>query len=308
MQKRYPITTQKFNGKRFEDRGLDLDVLPELIAYKTLLIETAKALWRAKNPERQRLKRNFEENVKLKFYGLEPGSVAVPIERVYEVVDDALDFGHQPDELDEAAAIIDEAIKAGAEDRMLPTAFPKQALPLFEDLGKSLREDESIEFSPAPERGGSNVVYTLAVRKKLLSRLTEEYTDRVTIAGEVRRASLDGNRFAVRQDDGTTVEGRFQPEQEAKITEALHEHATCRVEVLGSGTFGPDGVLKRIDQVDHLVVRPLGDVIYDPDARPIWELVAELGKSIPEEEWEKLPKDASINLDSYLYGKEETQP
>lgn len=55
MHKRYPITTQTFNGKRFEDHGLDLDVLPELIAYKTLLVETAKALWRAKNPERQRV-------------------------------------------------------------------------------------------------------------------------------------------------------------------------------------------------------------------------------------------------------------
>jgi hypothetical protein len=89
MRTRYPITTQKFNGARFEDHGLDLDVLHELIAYKVLLIETAKSLWRAKNPNRQRLKKNFEESVRLKFYELEPGSVAVPIEREYEVADSA---------------------------------------------------------------------------------------------------------------------------------------------------------------------------------------------------------------------------
>ena len=308
MQPRYPITTQKFNGARFDDHGLDLDVLQELIAYKALLIETAKSLWRAKNPNRQRLKRNFEESVRLKFYELEPGSVAVPIEREYEVADSALPFAHQSDELDEAAGLIDEAIKAGAEDRMLPPEFPKSVLPLFENLGKSIREDESIEFLPPRERGGPSALYTHVVRRRLLARLVDEYSDRVNVIGEVRRASIDGNRFAVRQDDGVTIEGRFLPEQEAIITEALHEHSSCRVEISGKGTFGPDGFLKRIDEVDALVVRRLDEFSYDPSARPIWEIVEELGKSIPDTEWEKLPLDAAVNLDSYLYGDQEKQP
>ncbi|MGI9166202.1 MAG: hypothetical protein ACR2G5_07430 [Pyrinomonadaceae bacterium] len=158
--------------------------------------------------------------------------------------DQAFDFGHEPDELDEAAGMIDEAIQAGAEDRLLPAAFPKQVLPLFENLGKTLREDESMEFSPAPSRGGPTIVYTHVVRNKLLARITDEYTDRVTISGEVRRASIDGNRFTVRQDNGFIVEGRFKPEQEGTITEALHEHASCRVEIGGIGTFGSDGILK----------------------------------------------------------------
>lgn len=306
MRKRYPITTQTFNGKRFEDHGLDLDVLPELIAYKTLLVETAKALWRAKNPERQRLKKNFEDGLRLKFYELKDGSVAIPIEREYEVADQSLDFGREPDELDEAAVLIDEAIKAGAEDRMLPSSFPKFVLPLFESLGKSLREDESMEFSPQSQNGNEKIVYTHVVRNKLLARITSDYTDTVTIVGEVRRASIDGNRFSVRQDNGTTVEGRFQSEQEATITEALHEHASCRVEIVGRGTFDTDGELKRIDQVDGLIVRRLDQMTYDRSARPIWELVEELGKSIPEEEWAKLPTDASVNLDHYLYGEPES--
>jgi len=36
--------------------------------------------------------------------------------------------------------------------------------------------------------------------------------------------------------------------------------------------------------------------------RPIWELVVELGAQIPEEEWAKVPDDASINFKHYLYG------
>jgi len=36
--------------------------------------------------------------------------------------------------------------------------------------------------------------------------------------------------------------------------------------------------------------------------RPIWEIIVEIGTQIPEEEWAKVPDDASINYKHYLYG------
>lgn len=36
--------------------------------------------------------------------------------------------------------------------------------------------------------------------------------------------------------------------------------------------------------------------------RPIEELLSDLAKEIPQEEWDKLPKDLNDNLDHYLYG------
>ena len=36
--------------------------------------------------------------------------------------------------------------------------------------------------------------------------------------------------------------------------------------------------------------------------RPIWEIIVELGAQISEEEWAKVPDDASINYKHYLYG------
>jgi len=39
----------------------------------------------------------------------------------------------------------------------------------------------------------------------------------------------------------------------------------------------------------------------DLEQCPIWEIIAEIGKSVPEEEWVKIPADSSINLDHYLY-------
>lgn len=35
----------------------------------------------------------------------------------------------------------------------------------------------------------------------------------------------------------------------------------------------------------------------------LWEKLRAISRSIPESEWAKLPRDASVNLDKYLYGR-----
>ncbi len=44
---------------------------------------------------------------------------------------------------------------------------------------------------------------------------------------------------------------------------------------------------------------------FDPDATPIWEEFRRISESIPDEEWEKLPKDGSVRYKYYLYGIED---
>jgi hypothetical protein len=44
----------------------------------------------------------------------------------------------------------------------------------------------------------------------------------------------------------------------------------------------------------------------EPVKRPIWEIVAEIGDQISDEDWEKVPPDASINYKHYLYGAPKT--
>ncbi len=39
-----------------------------------------------------------------------------------------------------------------------------------------------------------------------------------------------------------------------------------------------------------------------PKRKPLWERAADLRKSIPDEEWEKLPADGARQLDHYIYG------
>ena len=41
------------------------------------------------------------------------------------------------------------------------------------------------------------------------------------------------------------------------------------------------------------------DFKYDPKARPIWEIAAEISAQIPDSEWVKVPTDLAKNFDKY---------
>ena len=45
--------------------------------------------------------------------------------------------------------------------------------------------------------------------------------------------------------------------------------------------------------------KPETQFLFNPDAQPIWELVAEISAQVPDEEWEKLPTDLARNFNQY---------
>src|SRR3990172_10310185 len=98
---RRELVVHTFKGGSFDDHGVDLDALPDLLAYKTLLVETAKELWRRKNPDRQRLPKNFEDSLSLKFYEIKAGSAAIPLMREIEISDQISLLDSEEDELDQ---------------------------------------------------------------------------------------------------------------------------------------------------------------------------------------------------------------
>jgi hypothetical protein len=296
------VTTITFSGPRFDDAGLELDVLEELLAYRKLLVETAKELWRTENRDRQRLPKRFAESIRLKFYSIEPGSAAVPIKRLV-TRDDSLLFEHPVrDEIDEAAQLIDQTIASVAEDRTLPERMPKSVLPLLAALGENLREGEVIKTRAVGSARAAE--FTCETRTRVERLLEAVYEDQVEIVGEVRSADIDQHQFAIRSAEGTKIPARFRPEQEAEITDALHSHVSCRVFISGSGEFSArDGSLRRILRVDVLERRSALDDEYDDSAPPVWASVLDLGATVPADEWDSVPTDLAANLDHYLYGR-----
>lgn len=302
MRNKQELTTLTFGGPSFEDQGLELDVLSELVQYKKILVETAEELWRRNHPYRERLPRGFREAIRIKFYDLCKGSIAVPLYREFELEGDQALFNFKlDDELDQAVILIEAGIESAQEDRPLPEDFPKNVLPLFESLGKSLGESDFIQVkSPKSEQPAK---FTHEVRERLINFKDRAYEDNVALTGEVRSADLDGLNFTIRLDDGAKIHGKFEPEQEQEIIEALKDHNTRRLKITGLGQFTHrDATIKKIFRVDKVEVKPVGANGFEKEAKPVWEIIAGISAQVPEEEWAEVPTDLSKEVDHYLYG------
>ena len=60
--------------------------------------------------------------------------------------------------------------------------------------------------------------------------------------------------------------------------------------------FVLENAIEAAETVDANITRPVRT------SKPIYQIFDDLGKSISDEEWRKLPKDGAENHDHYLYG------
>ena len=288
-----------FKGERFHGHALDLRALSELSQFQKMVAETAKTLWRAANPTRERLPSHFEERVRLCLRKIEDGSATAPLEVFIEEKDQTAFWEPEPVELNEAVELAHEVYEAIEADAQLPERFPRALLPEYARWGQSLDDDEAVEMQVSEKKPA---YLTLAHRQKLEKFVETPHEDRVEISGEVFEADVKKGRFHLWSGEDTAVTVVFTHEQEGQVTTALKEHKTARMFVKGSGEYSPQGKLLRVLEVDELRLAP-SETHYDKSARPIEDLLEELARDIPREEWEKLPSDLNENLDYYLYGE-----
>ena len=287
-----------FKGKRFRDHAMDLRALSELSQFQNMVAETAKKLWRSANPNRERLPSHFEERVRLCLRKIEDGSATAPLEVFIKEQDQTTLWEPEPVEINEAVELTREVFESLGSDAPLPERFPRTLLPEYAKWGQSLGQDELVEMQVSEKKPA---YLTPAYRKKLEKLVETPHEDRVEISGEVFEADVKKGRFQLWSGEDTAVSVAFTPEQEDQVTTALKEHKTVRLSVKGLGEFSPNGKLHRVLQVDELRLTTAVRV-YDKSVRPIEDLLNELAKGVPQEEWDRLPSDLNDNLDHYLYG------
>jgi hypothetical protein len=286
-----------FKGKRFEDHALDINALSEVIRSQKILAETAKVLWLEAN-RKERLPRYFEDRTKLYLRRIEEGSALVPLESFLE--EDEQLFEPIPVELKAAVELAHKAIRAVERDEPLPDNFPKNLLPEYQQWGKDLTEDETIEIIPPGEEPAR---LTSRGHLRLVTYAEAPYEAEAEIKGEVLEADIRLGRFQLWLDERTGITVNFTPELEDNITSALKDHRTCRLYIKGKGEYSPQGKLQRITEITECLIKPVSEpTLLDLMAPPIEEVLVDLASEIPKEEWEKLPSDLTDNLDHYLYG------
>ncbi len=296
------LATLRFDGERFAGHALDVDCVQELIAYRNIILECAKELWKRNHPDRVRLPKRFEEGFRLQFDRIDDGSAVVPLQRIVPTDQGELDLGTL-DEFDEAAELVDAAISAANEDKLLPEALPANVVPLFREFGKTLRENEVLFTHARHSKGEAS--YSPAARKRLSDWVGPSYEDVVDVVGEVSMANVRGTFSLTLRDSGSIVNGRFSAEQEELVLEALRNHRTARLRVIGVGEFGThDRLLKRFARIDNVQVAGATEVAFVDGAPPIWEQLVVLGESAPAGTWDQVPADLSKRIDDLVYRRE----
>lgn len=252
-----PFVTLIFRGKRFDGATMPLEALPELSAYRELVIAVAKALHQAEHPERQRLPKGFEAGFRLVLERVDPGSAVPIIARVSEPPAMALLFPDAagPDYFVRARDLVEQAIAAGAKSASLPVELTKEALVRFNSFGRTLTNEESIVVAKPGTRDGA--VYDRTVRRRLVLQAQPTYEDAVDLVGEVRAADKDAEGFVLATADGRKHSVRVPPHFLPLAVRSLDQAALVRVR--GTGLYDAEGDLMRVTSATDVSLAEEGD-------------------------------------------------
>ncbi len=294
------VTQLRFMGERFRDHALDLSAITELCQFQRIVAETAKALWRAANPDRERLPARFEERTRLCLRRIEDGSAMVPLEVFRDTPPQGELWVPEPEEVNKAIELAYDVFDSLESGRPLPEQFPRQLVPVYAEWGMSLGPDEYVEFQPAARNRPTKM--HARTRERLGEFAEAPYPSTFEITGEVLEADVRQRRFQLWTDSRTPVSVAFDETQEGIVTQALKDHRSVRIRVCGRAEISPQGRPTRFVEVASLELEPAGEPQFNAGIPTIEDEIAQIAAGVPAGAWERLPADLNDQLDHYLYG------
>lgn len=244
----------RFAGGRFDSQTIPFDVLPDLAAYRDLVVEVAKHLYRERNVDRQRVPKGFEESFQLGLSQVIQGNSATALAQRLEVLDDqpsdiaqvGFDFPRYS-EFEDARDLLDRVIAGANDGQPLPQDFPRELVGRFNRFGQSLRAGERAELShglTAPVR------YDSETRKRIVLSANSTYENtldqRFTLTGGEIRACI----VHLAAEDGTRFDLRVDSDDECEKAIARRRH---QVRVVGTGLFDRQDRLTKITKCKELI-------------------------------------------------------
>jgi hypothetical protein len=235
------FATLMFKGGRFQGAAMPLEALPELAAYRELVLAVAKALWQRENQGRQRLPKGFERGFRLVMVGVQEGSTVPLVARAFD--GQASLIPRNQDIFDGARDLVEKAIQCGNTGADLPSEFPLDVVSRFAAFGQTLDDTTGEYLLVGPPGAKTGQRYDRGVRKRILLWKQATYEDTVTLVGEVRAADKDTEGFWLRTQDGERVLVHAPPLLFPLALESLG--TSVQVRVRGTGLFDRDGLLQR---------------------------------------------------------------
>ena len=189
------VVRLKFEGRRFDSHALDVQSLAEVALFLRLFGETAKAIWRQRHRERERLPRGFDDLVSLRLRRVENGSVTLPLELPIEPGQMEL-FSS---DVEGAVELIGAILIAAGRDEPFPLSTPKDLLPSFARLGETLGDGEwMLVVNPRGPTEGARI--DRATRQRIASRVEGRHEGEVDLVGEVVEVDIRAARFHLQSE------------------------------------------------------------------------------------------------------------
>jgi hypothetical protein len=208
----------RYVGARFDRHRLPLDVLPDLSAFRDLLVSYVKAEWRATHDKRIRLPKGFERSIAFDLVEIGDGSAVPKLEWDRQTAQSLLpEFNNALEDLvDHAYTQVIELIDGAAEN--IPSAgLPPESIRALNRFGSGLLGNEKIEFLGSQGKDGNVVFLDSYRRKRLITRGHDSYETQFEGIGRLLGFEKDaegrGGRIVVHTDQHGTIRIPVAPER-----------------------------------------------------------------------------------------------
>jgi len=241
-------------GARFEDHTIPLEFLKDFAVLEEMIVEVAKAEYMKEHPERQRSPRGFAEGVQLKLAAVEEGS-AKPVIVLAIAAATLFPLHNEQTYFERARDSVIGAIHAAEHGTSVTQHLPERVLGYFDRMGRSLRQDEAMEFSvPGSE---SPARLTKETRKKLVlaSSKLNELTEETEVRGTIPEADQQNMTFQLQTPSGRRIPAPIAPEHMEAILEAFNGYCDrALVHIQGIGRFSRTERLLRFDTLEQVTM------------------------------------------------------
>ena len=238
----------RFDGERFEEHTLPVEVARDLAAYETLIVALAKHLYLQEHGDRERVPKGFASDFHLHIETIDAGS-ARPLLAVVVAGSLAL-MGGSSSYFERSRDLISECI--ACVDGTLPAEFPRELLSHFNQIGRSLRDGESMQL---PRAGVAPAVLTPDRRKKLVLAVDHVYEKEVELSGTIDEADWARSTFRLRLTDGSQTVVPMPDSFHPKARE-FGGRGRYFVAVNGIATYDSWDKLQKVVRVDSLEIQP----------------------------------------------------
>ena len=208
----------RYVGARFEEHRLPLDVLPDLSAFRDLLVSYVKVGWRATHVRRERLPKGFEKSIAFDLVNIKDGSAVPMLAWDRKTVQQFL-----PDFKDELETLVEDAyakVLTLFDDANAPNAnveLTSENIRALNKFASGLRPDERIEFPNSHGKDGNVIYLDRSRRKQLITRGRDSYQTQFEGIGKLLGSELDARgdigTILINTDEHGVIRLRMAPER-----------------------------------------------------------------------------------------------